>query len=239
MSFMPVHLFVGAGPSIERALLAWAVEVLNVPQESTAAVLVRERTHPSLRFLAPGKNGYKRADFEGLVHEISRARESRDPLLCVIENASALNDACANSLLKVLEEPPRDVFFAFTAPSCEQVLPTVRSRALVVVCEYENDVRSEEQQLYQLLVACKPISAAAWIAALEQAQLDDVRTRVLLDAVFQQLHTDFQRATCAGEEARARQIDRVLKVLVYALDRLPVPGNVPLFWRNFYLMISI
>ncbi len=50
----------------------------------------------------------------------------------VIDGAEALTAAAANAFLKVLEEPPSYASIVLIAPSAEQVLPTIASRAAVV-----------------------------------------------------------------------------------------------------------
>jgi len=49
----------------------------------------------------------------------------------LIDEASKLNPAAANSLLKTLEEPPEGTTLILTAPSISSVLPTIRSRSRV------------------------------------------------------------------------------------------------------------
>ncbi len=51
--------------------------------------------------------------------------------VCVIDSVDSLNNAAANALLKVLEEPPAKVLFLMTAHSLSDVLPTIRSRSSV------------------------------------------------------------------------------------------------------------
>jgi hypothetical protein len=50
----------------------------------------------------------------------------------VIDGAEALTSAAANAFLKLLEEPPSYASIILIAPSVEQVLPTIASRAAVV-----------------------------------------------------------------------------------------------------------
>jgi len=52
--------------------------------------------------------------------------------VCVILGAEYLNDKTANTLLKILEEPPAGVHFILTAERLSSVLPTIVSRASVV-----------------------------------------------------------------------------------------------------------
>ncbi len=46
-------------------------------------------------------------------------------------NAEKLNVQSQNALLKLLEEPPKNVYFIFSCPSAKMMLETVRSRAAV------------------------------------------------------------------------------------------------------------
>lgn len=46
----------------------------------------------------------------------------------LIEPAEAMNSAAANSLLKLLEEPPATVYFILVSSSWRRLLPTIRSR---------------------------------------------------------------------------------------------------------------
>ena len=46
----------------------------------------------------------------------------------IIEEASAMQPAAANALLKTLEEPPRRTLFVLCTSAPEQLLPTIRSR---------------------------------------------------------------------------------------------------------------
>jgi len=50
----------------------------------------------------------------------------------VIDEAHLLNAQAANSLLKILEEPPQNCYFFLIAPSARHVLPTLRSRSQIV-----------------------------------------------------------------------------------------------------------
>ena len=50
----------------------------------------------------------------------------------IVEDADALNDDTANSLLKVLEEPPPYALFILTASATNSVLPTILSRSQAI-----------------------------------------------------------------------------------------------------------
>jgi DNA polymerase-3 subunit delta' len=50
----------------------------------------------------------------------------------ILERADTLNEAAANSLLKVLEEPPPYALFILLAPHASRLMPTILSRAQIV-----------------------------------------------------------------------------------------------------------
>jgi len=50
----------------------------------------------------------------------------------LITEAEAMNPAAANSLLKILEEPPASVYFILVSSKTKTLLPTIRSRCRVI-----------------------------------------------------------------------------------------------------------
>lgn len=78
---------------------------------------------------------------DGVQIKIDQAREVAEFLqlvrtgrsrVIVIDQAQALNPQAANSLLKILEEPPEGTFILLLAPTAAAVLPTLRSRSRIV-----------------------------------------------------------------------------------------------------------
>ena len=64
----------------------------------------------------------------------------------IIQPAEAMNPAAANSLLKILEEPPVSVYFILISDGYRRLLPTIRSRCRM-----------------QLMSRPDPEAAAAWL----------------------------------------------------------------------------
>ena len=50
----------------------------------------------------------------------------------IIESADKMNQNAQNALLKVLEEPPADIYFFLITENAAKLLPTVRSRAMLI-----------------------------------------------------------------------------------------------------------
>jgi DNA polymerase-3 subunit delta' len=101
----------GSHPDVRSAAPSGLSHILRIPQ-----FWPREgvKEHPA-----------DRAMLRDLSFGPARARRR----IFIIEDADALNDDAANSLLKVLEEPPSYAHFILTASSESAVLPTISSRS--------------------------------------------------------------------------------------------------------------
>jgi len=125
-------------------------------------VLFQSRNHPDLRVIVPDALAWMRpvaADEEGDAGEEATdedrrsARVSREIKIeavraigalvgisahragvrvVLLTPAEALNAPAANALLKMLEEPPPRTFFVMTSDRLDEVLPTIRSRCVLV-----------------------------------------------------------------------------------------------------------
>lgn len=69
---------------------------------------------------------------EGLCYDLSLKPMSGRRRVAIIDDAEAMNEESANSLLKTLEEPPPDSVLILIATSADLLLPTIRSRCQVV-----------------------------------------------------------------------------------------------------------
>lgn len=58
-----------------------------------------------------------------------------------------MNIACANSLLKILEEPPKGTLFLLVSDEPNQLLPTIRSRVQEVLIGHDAELETHRQKL--------------------------------------------------------------------------------------------
>ncbi|MDQ5940508.1 MAG: polymerase subunit delta [Candidatus Dependentiae bacterium] len=76
-------------------------------------------------------NDYLLEDIEPVFNAIRYQLDEGARHAFVFVNAHLLSVACANRLLKVVEEPPRGYFFMFLANDYAALLPTIQSRGTV------------------------------------------------------------------------------------------------------------
>ncbi len=89
---------------------------------------VMEEKHPDVTVLRPaGKNIPVEAIRAVRMDAFKKPSES-DHKIYIIKNAERMWEEGASTLLKVLEEPPRNVIFILLSPGAGGLLPTIRSR---------------------------------------------------------------------------------------------------------------
>lgn len=218
----PVRLFIGANQAVREQMVVSAGQTLA--------------THSSLRWILPSSGAYRRDDLEPFFEEVYRSRTESAPVFYLLPQADLLNESCANSMLKVLEEPPHATYFMLGAPCVDFVLPTIVSRSVLVM------VGGATMPLASVLVAHfmrkMPQTCAQFMKLIEEEGVDERKTRVLLDVLSQQLQDTYRRALVDGDGVGLKKIEQAMRVISYAYDRLPMPGSAKTFWRTMYLLMG-
>jgi len=147
------YLFVGPEGVGKRALSVKLAKALLCMQgdaasldpcdECESCVLADAGTHPDLHLVEPiaGKRNLRIEQFvgdqehrhrEGMCHEISLRPMVGRRRVAIIDGADWLTLESANSLLKLLEEPPPGTVIILIGTSRSRQLPTIQSRAQLV-----------------------------------------------------------------------------------------------------------
>ncbi|MDR3707385.1 MAG: hypothetical protein P4L33_03720 [Capsulimonadaceae bacterium] len=150
------YLFVGpahVGKATTALALAQALNCVGEPDAPFDGCgtcygcrAIADGTHPDVRSAAPSgpsrtlripqfwpREGVREHPADrAMLRDLHFAPVRGKKRVFIIEDADALNDDTANSLLKVLEEPPAYAIFVLTAPSTNSVLPTILSRSQAV-----------------------------------------------------------------------------------------------------------
>jgi DNA polymerase III subunit delta' len=81
---------------------------------------------------------------------VAESYVSESELKYIIIGASDLTDVAQNSLLKLLEEPPRNIEFIIISPTKSNLLPTVRSRLPILKVQSSHKIEHLELNLARL-----------------------------------------------------------------------------------------
>ena len=76
----------------------------------------------------------KKQDALNLINSFTKTGlESKNKKVYVIKIVENLNKQVSNSLLKFIEEPPKNVYAIFTTKSYDSIIPTIKSRCIFFV----------------------------------------------------------------------------------------------------------
>jgi len=94
--------------------------------------LMRADTHPDFRVLDGEASSIKVDQVRLLVKQISQKPQVGQNKVVLVTHAQAMNMNAANALLKALEEPAPRTYFVLTSSQSTSLMPTIRSRCLLV-----------------------------------------------------------------------------------------------------------
>lgn len=97
----------------------------------SACTKMRADAHPDLILIDEGESEIKVDTARAIRDEAYIRPNEGGRKVFLIRHADHMNPAAQNALLKVLEEPPRDVFFILTAMQPGVILQTIRSRCTI------------------------------------------------------------------------------------------------------------
>ena len=148
-------------------------------------IKIASKTHPDC--LVYGKDGEK-----VLVDDIREnssmayiAPNEAKGKVFVLQEADTYIEQSQNALLKILEEPPKNVYFVLTAASKGALLSTVRSRVCIVTGQEKSleDIKKEVSKLFPGLSdkAMKRVSFFAY--SYDEVVLDKIESAVI-DTAF-------------------------------------------------------
>lgn len=234
---VPAYLCVGASDVAEQQVYTMVCQHLCTNRSACgrcfACRQVHEHQHACVCWLEPD-GAYTLAQIEVVSNTLAFARSEQDgPYFFIITRADALNAACANSLLKSVEEPPAGYHFIFTSVHEQAVLPTIRSRCLIQRVSSAG-VASAQHALLPFLTAQQPCDALAFAAVLERQNIDEYEATALLDDVLQ----FWTKAELQKPASACRQL-RCLYVQALACPIMPGSGKMlvrALFTRHMRIL---
>lgn len=185
--------------------------------------------HPDIVSISPGLDDKGRKRREILVGQVRFISADAQVMpneasvkVYVIQNVDLMNQAAQNALLKLLEEPPASAAFVLCAANPALLLPTVRSRCILL--RSNDDEQDDEQAVQDALSMLEAVSTGSrasmlkWSAAAEgmdtkraAAMLNCARTR-LADILRGAEGPELSPETCASLDAMFQKCSAMLKL---------------------------
>ena len=134
----------------------------KIDEQSNNNQKVNLNAHPDLKTY-PQKEKLLVADSEDIVMESFIKPIFANKKIFIIKNIDEAMEVAQNKLLKILEEPPHNVYFLLTCSSVDKVLPTIRSR-----CNKIELKKIDDEIISQIMNKCDNLDS---VIAVSDGQL--------------------------------------------------------------------
>lgn len=236
-ALLPGYLFIGnRDATIEHAyqLILQTLCPANGCHTCTNCILLKKNQHHALLWLKPEKY-YTLDELAPIAQTAAFALEPDTHFFFVLEDADLLTPACANSLLKTLEEPPLGYHFILLAQRLDALLPTIKSRC--VIHHLATQTQNFQHPLFNFLISPTMPDPLAFMQELDICNPTEPESMNLLDSLLEHFAQEYRQAILSSDTTTYDHIEHALTVLKQAFNKPPMPGSSKLFWRDIFLKL--
>lgn len=229
--FPPAQLYIGRHNQTVETVEKLLQQMLcknNGCHTCATCMQIREKQHHALMWLHPEKN-YTIDQFDDVFSTLSFQLQPDEHFFFIIQKADFLTPACANKLLKPMEEPPHGYHFILLAERTENILPTIISRCIVNTLETTTQTHNSHP-LFECFTT-KQSATVDFSKIIDSAALNERESIELLDQIIQYWLTTYQKQTNSNNPNLFPLITKLQQAQLHP----PMPGSATIFWRNLYL----
>lgn len=195
--------------------------------ECKSCNLIKAESHPDLLYLMPEEEGkaIKVDQIRELISKISLTSHAQGYRVIIISPADALNINASNSLLKTLEEPPKNTILILISDKPSKLMPTIRSRTQMIRFDLPSESQSMEwlnQQNIENADLLLKLCGGAPLAAATMAEDEGLEIR---DKLFNN-----------WQELADGKLDALESAAMWLKEGFKVIGNLPLNWVSSWIM---
>jgi hypothetical protein len=198
---------------------------------------IQETQHVGAIWIKPEKS-YTREQIQIIFDTIAFKLEEDQKLFFVIQNADFLTDACSNSLLKSIEEPPTGYHFILLAERRDQILPTIQSRC-VIKSFYKGGENLVENQIVNIFTSYTICSPDVFLKTFEAENMTEKDTVEILDKLLGHWLKESKNALLTNNQEKYNFANNKINKLKSAIEFSPMPGSTKIFWQNLYLQLQL
>lgn len=233
MNLFQSTIISGPTNSLEQACFATLKKVLCCKKNCVSCVncdMIQSKKHHHMLWINPEKK-YTLETLEPIFLKIAFALSEHESFFFILNQADLLTAACANTLLKIVEEPPRGYYFIFLTQQAQSIIATIRSRSHIV---YTHATTSSSLSPFLQHFTHAPSSPASFLKDLQTYNLDDHEIPEALDQLFV-YWSDYSKKIITEKNDSTRAF-RMISLLQKYIEFPPMPGSSKIFWRNLYLL---
>ncbi len=200
----------------------------------TVCKKIAAQQHYTIRWFTPEKQYYTVEQCSQILKELAFALDQDQKFFFIITHADALSIACANSLLKSLEEPPPGYYFILLAQRRDLIVPTILSRC--VVYSFDSSTTNYYQEFLELFKHNS--SPTHFMKLFDTLKITEQETRDILDQLLAYYLAQHKEAILADNQELIDNYSKKINIITKSYQQLPMPGSAKLFLRNIYLQIQ-
>ena len=238
INISPALLFTGSTTLLEEAATDFLQKQLckNDGCGTCAECMkIREHTHYGCTWVEPEKR-YTLETIEIIFQKTTFALDDNQLHFFIIKKADFLNASCANSMLKIVEEPPTGYHFIFLAQRLSQVLPTIRSRCVHKSVGQEAGLEELPAILQHFMkLDSDPLT---FNKDLLKVTMTEQECLIYLDELISYWIIVYKRALKDENSKLQNNALHMIKQLKQFLLIPPAPGGTKIFWKNAFLQIQ-
>jgi DNA polymerase III delta prime subunit len=231
----PAQLWVGHHDHLVHETQLYAQKIFckhNGCQTCPTCLHIRDKQHHAMLWLYPEKN-YTIDQLDDLFATIALQLNPTEQFFIIIQKADFLTIACANKLLKSMEEPPPGYHFILLTERIEQLLPTIRSRCVMHTFSSTTSPYTTHQ-LYECFTT-NTLSPFDFSKMIDTTPIGEKESIELLDTVLKYWIEKYKKNSLLTEKAKKHE--SIIRKIQTAFKKPPMPGSTILFWRNLYLQL--
>ncbi len=230
-SQIPSQVWIGNSNTLKAAIVTYLQQQLcnsNGCQSCIVCTQITQEQSASVHWLQPQGN-YKLEQVEPIHQQLSYRLGQHEQFYFIFQDAQYLSAACANSLLKSIEEPPRGYHFIFLTNRKEAVISTILSRSTIVNLTNKSNYSCDHPLYLIFTLQQTPNGATFWQILESQTTLTDQLSYELLENIYQYWLQHYTKDPLFAQP----KIELFQKLLLTP----PMPGSSKLFWRQVYLQL--
>lgn len=232
----PALLFQGAFDDTQKAVEQLLCSLLcpaSTNQDSCfchTCASIQQHTNQSIMWLNPEED-YTAQAISCIFEKTHFILDDDDHFFFLLPQAEALSPACANRLLKIIEEPPSGYHFFLLTTNIKQVLPTITSRCIIHHVSGQTHTPSSCDDLLSFFLNQDLSNAPLQFEqALSKRDLSADQAALLINDAIALLQkkivhspTPYHATTCT--------------MLCSAMQSPPAPGSATLFLKLAYMSL--
>ena len=235
----PAYLFIGDSNHLIETTIT-VLQKQKCLEKSGCAICIQcrkvtQQQHESIVWIEPEKQ-YTLEDIKIIFSTIVFTLSEQQHFFFILKKAEQLSSACANALLKSLEEPPAGYHFILLANRTDGILPTIRSRC--IIHHVSGTDTSAESSLFPFFTTSAFQDPQAFLKELENTNPTEWETLALLNQLMKYWAESYKKNISSNNSNNATHALGIIEHLKKALVQPPMPGSSKLFLKNLFLQIK-